>query len=132
MELQRLKRKFQAQSWVALAAAAVSLGVAAWAGSEKPATLVIYLLVGLMELAAAALGLAGVGRAPGARTAGEVHVQSSWWVLSVGFAGLLLFPSKFFHVGATPVAVALCVIWIVVGCYGLFSAHRETGVPVNP
>ncbi len=132
MDLTALKRRSVSLDWIALALALVFLGISAWAGTEKPATLVIYLLVALMEVAAAAGGLNGVSKAQSPRALGEAQVLASWWIVSVGFAGLLLFPSSFFHVAATPVALIVCVVWILVGGYSLLVLRRETDVPLSP
>ncbi len=127
-----VKRVATAVDVVVLALSVVFLAATVWAGAEKALTLYVFLLILGMEFAAGLGGLLGVSRAQDQKSLGEAQVLASWWVLSVGLAGLLLLPSSFFHVRATPLALVTCSLWVVVGCYSLVTVTRQTGVKLTP
>lgn len=126
------KRVATAVDKVVLVLAAVFLLATVWAAAEKATTLPVFLLILGMEFAAGLGGLRGVCRAQDHKSLGEAQILASWWVVSVGLAGLMLLPSSFFQVKATALALGVCGLWVVAGCYSLITVRRLTGVKLTP
>jgi len=61
-------------------------------------------------------------------------IQNAWWVLSLGFTGLLLFPAPFFmeRSGAFAyVLIGFCVYWLLAGIYGVYKPHKDANVSIT-
>ncbi len=68
-------------------------------------------------------------------TYGVIAIQHSWWIASVGLAGVLLGPADFFQKVASVESTVLTVfsaVWLFWGIYILYLLHKETKAPIAP
>lgn len=89
---------------------------------------ITYVLIGIVQLLIAGASFIRIRDKDG-RELGNVSVQHSWWLLSVGIAALALFPSDFFSVSSTAIgysAIAIAIIWVVLNAVSIYVAVKKT------
>lgn len=90
---------------------------------------ITYVVVGIFQLLIALSAIPRLRGKDGAAM-GNVVVQHNWWILSVGIAGLAVFPSQFFSLplaGLVYLAVAISAIWVILGAINVYLAVKRTG-----
>lgn len=96
--------------------------------SESVYTGVVYVVIGFFQIIIPIIVLVRAGGKTGSEF-GDVTVMGCWWTLSVGIAGLALFPSPLLRVSMTYAAVSsiFAALWIVLGAISIRFAISETG-----
>ena len=90
---------------------------------------ITYTAMGIIQLLIAASTIPRLGGKEEAAI-GNVAVQHNWWILSVGIAGLAVFPSSFFSIPSTGLmyaAIAISAIWVILGAINIYLAVKRTG-----
>ncbi len=107
-------------------------GVIVW--SKDPYAGFLWLLISIPLTAFAFGGSGRIKMAKDLETKAAIGIQHSWWVLSLGFSGVILFPAPFFveHGGSSAyLMTVLSVIWLLLGIVGIYKPHAETGVSIT-
>ncbi len=109
------------------------LGIIIWI--RDPYAGFLWLLISLPVMAFAFGGSGRIKMNKDLKTKAAIGIQHSWWVLSLGFSGLILFPAPFFvkHGGASSayIMTAISALWVILGIMGLYKSHAETGVSIT-
>lgn len=89
---------------------------------------VVYMIIGFFQILIPAFAVIRMSGKKGADL-GNVIVMASWWILSVGIAGVALFTSPLLAVSLvyTAISTILAILWIVLSAISIKFAISETG-----
>ncbi len=110
----------------------IILGIIVW--MKDPYAGFLWLLISVPLMFFAFGGSGRIKMAKDLETKAAIGIQHSWWVLSFGFSGVILFPAPFFveHGGSSAyVMTAISVLWLLLGIVGVYKPHAETGVSIT-
>ncbi|MCD6276147.1 MAG: hypothetical protein J7J42_05335 [Thermoplasmata archaeon] len=109
------------------------MGVIVW--GKDPYAGFLWLLISVPIALFSLGGSLRVKMAKDIETKAGIGIQHSWWVLSFGFSGLILFPAPFFvqHGGAGYAysMTVISLIWVILGIIGIYKPHADTGVSIT-
>ncbi len=102
---------------------------------ESPYIAFPWLLTTIMPLITSVAGVFRVKRVSEPYGLGVVSIQHVWWVVSVGFAGVMFFPADFFVKIGGMMSITMAIIsaiWLIWGFYLIYVVHEKTKAPVAP
>ena len=82
----------------------------------------VYVIVGIVQILIAGTGLTRTRGLDELKQVGNITVQHSWWVLSVGLASLALVTSPFLDTSLVlklPASI-ISIVWIVLGAVTIY------------
>lgn len=101
---------------------------------KNPYAAILWPMISVPIFLTSAIGAFRMQRAKTPEEKATYAIQHSWWILSLGFSGLLLFPAPFFREagGANAIVMTIfSILWIIFGIIGIYEPHAETGVPIT-
>jgi hypothetical protein len=113
----------------------VGLGLAITVTSRNAYVAFPWYLSNLMALAFAAIGMLRLRSLNDPSRYGVIAIQHSWWVLSVGLAGVLFYLAPYFVEVAgveSWTMFVISLIWLLWGFYVVFAVNKSTKAPIAP
>ena len=112
---------------IASVIAIVMLGIATVVYSQNQWTGLLYGIVGAAQLIVAGSGYMRLKRRTNATRAGNVVVQHSWIIGSVGIAVLAMATSDFYAVDTIwmMMAVAVGAVWVLISALGIYVSTQS-------
>lgn len=102
--------------------------------SKNPYAGILWPMISVPLLLFSTVGAFRMQRAKTPEEKATHAIQHSWWVLSLGFSGLLLFPAPFFREAGGISAIVMTlfsILWTIFGILGVYEPHKETGVSIT-
>jgi hypothetical protein len=129
VDLDEFKRTAKRRSYIAIVLALILFVNAGLMWGANIWSALISLLIGATQLIIAVTLIPRVGSRNDIEGAGNVVVQHSWLLLSVGLAALALYPSPFFAMPAIWFWIAMLAgfAWMLLGMINLYQAISQTG-----
>lgn len=107
----------------------VVLGLAGIVWSQNQWAGILYVIVAVSQLIIALTLSVRLHDRDDATRAGNVVVQHSWGLLSIGIATAAIVPSEFFAVESAwmSTAVTAGILWALIGAYGIYLSTQGVG-----
>lgn len=107
----------------------VVLGLAGIVWSQNQWAGVLYVIVAVSQLVIGLTLPVRLRNRDDATRAGNVVVQHSWGLLSIGIATAAIVPSEFFAAGSAwmSITVTAGILWALIGAYGIYLSTQGVG-----
>jgi hypothetical protein len=120
-------------AWIVTALGVTLVGVAAVVYGQNQWAGILYAFIGVVQVLIGGSGSFRLRSRSAPDRAGNVVVQHSWIILSIGIATAAIIPSDFFAVETIWMAIAVVIgaIWVLVGVAGIYLSTRSVGARVT-
>lgn len=133
--LGELKRMVNSYLLFSLITSLLGTGFAIILTFKNPYAAFPWYLSNLMTLSFALVGILGTRSLNDPLKYGSIVIECAWWILSVGFGGVLFYIAPFFmEIGGilSWIMFVISLIWLLWGIYVVIVVHKETKAPIAP